>query len=98
MNLKKLFVLLILSLTIISCKNYYNDTIHWMDNLEGGLDIESVQKSAPNYIEIDWENPQTVGNQKWYFVTIIKGRNDPLGMSHYLVFENNKYQYRESKK
>ncbi len=98
MTHNKFFILLIFTLTLTSCKDYYNDTIHWMDNLESELNIKEVQNNQPDFIEIDWENPQIVDNQKWYMITKIKGNNDILGMSHYLVFIENKYQYRESKK
>ncbi|MDG1572510.1 hypothetical protein OZ410_09295 [Robiginitalea sp. M366] len=68
-----------------------------MDNLESGMKIESVREAMPDYVEIDWDNPYTVRNEKWYSVEI-KGNNDVLGMSHYLVFVENEYQFRESKK
>ncbi len=98
MNLNKKKFLFLFSLTIVSCKDYYNETIEWIDNLESGLNIEYVQNTQPNYIEIDWENPQIIDNQKWYLIIKIKGNNDFLKMSHYLVFVEDKYQYRESKK
>ena len=97
MNRNKFLAILFLFVLIISCKDYYNDTIEWMDNLESGMNIESVRKRVPDYVEIDWDNPNTVGNEKWYLVEIT-GNNDVLGMSHYLVFVENEYQYRESKK
>jgi len=98
MNLKNIFIGLIFSIVIISYKNYYNDTIEWMDNLENELNIKEVQNIQPEYIEIDWENPQIIDDQKRYLITKIKGNNDVLRMSHYLVFIEDKYQYRESKK
>ena len=98
MKQNKFIVLLIVVFSLISCKNYYNDSIHWMDNLESELNIKDVQNEQPDYIEIDWENPLIVDDQKWYIISRIKGNNDILGMSHYLVFVENKYQYRESKK
>jgi hypothetical protein len=97
MHLNRLFAFALFSL-IVNCKNYYNDTIHWADNLNNRLDIESVKNKQPSYIEIDWKNPRLIDNEKWYLITKIRGNNDPLGMSHYLVFSNNKYLYRESKK
>ncbi len=98
MSLNKTSIILFFILTLTSCKDYYNDTIAWMDNLESELTIENVQKNQPNYIEIDWKNPLIVDDQKWYMITKIKGSYDILGMSHYLVFVKDKYQYRESKK
>lgn len=98
MKFNKLLILLFISITLMSCKNYYNETIDWADNLEKEQNFKDVQNEQPDYIEIDWENPQIVDNQKWYLITKIKGNRDILGMSHYLVFIENKYQYRESKK
>ena len=94
----KHLILLLTFITLISCKDYYNETINWADNLEKEQNFKDVQKEQPDYIEIDWKNPQIVDNQKWYLITKIKGNRDILGMSHYLVFIENKYQYRESKK
>ena len=92
MSLNKITIILFFFLTLTSCKDYYNDTITWMDNLESELSIENVQKAQPDYMEIDWKNPQIVDNQKWYMITKIKGNKDILGMSHYLVFIKDKYQ------
>lgn len=96
-NLNRFFVLLIFTL-IMSCKNYYNDTIRWADNLEGGLSIDAVKKTQPHFVKIDWENPRIFKDKTWYSITEIDGNNDILGMSHYLVFSNEKYLYRESRK
>ncbi|WP_299519324.1 hypothetical protein [Winogradskyella sp.] len=97
MRLNKLFIFLVFSF-IISCKNHYNETIEWADNLQNGLSIESVMKVQPHFIKIDWKNPRHIENEKWYLITEIKGNDDSLRMSHYLVFKDDKYQYRESKK
>lgn len=83
---------------MVSCKNYYNDTIKWADNLEGGLSINTVKKTQPHFVKIDWKNPRIFEDKTWYFITEIDGNNDILGMSHYLVFRNDKYLYRESRK
>jgi hypothetical protein len=98
MTHNKLVLLISFCLTILSCANNYNKAIEWTDNLESELTIKEVKDSQPKYIQIDWANPLIVDDQKWYLITKIKGNNDVLGMSHYLVFVENKYQYRESKK
>ncbi|WP_353777570.1 hypothetical protein [Winogradskyella sp. 3972H.M.0a.05] len=100
MKYKKLIkcILALSFLIMMGCKNYYNDSIAWMDNLEPGLSVEDTQRLQPNYLEIDWKTPLKFEDEIWYMVTDIKGSNDPLGMSHFLVFENNQYKYRESKK
>ena len=57
-----------------------------------------VRPSLLNDSDTHSEYPLIVDDQKWYLISKIKGNNDILGMSHYLVFIENKYQYRESKK
>ncbi|QHI34822.1 hypothetical protein IMCC3317_01660 [Kordia antarctica] len=94
----KIFTFIFFSIILISCKNYYNDTLAWANNIESGTTIENVQKLQPDYIEIDWEDPRTFENEKWYFITKIKGNYDVLGMSNYLVFIDDKYQGREARK
>ncbi len=98
MKCYKITSILIFSFLLFSCKNYYNETIEWVDTLEQGISIENVQNIQPNYIEIDWKTPQIFNNQKWYLITKIKGNNDMLSMSNYLVFVNDRYQERISKK
>ena len=90
-----LFVVLILS---VGCKNYYNEMVAWSDNLEQGLNVETVKKLQPDYLEIDWETPFTVDGEKWYLITEIGWNWDPLEMSNFLVFDNHGYARRESKK
>ncbi|MGJ8684269.1 MAG: hypothetical protein ACSHWW_06580 [Nonlabens sp.] len=82
----------------ISCKDYYNDAIHWADEIETGSMIEEVKEIQPNYLEIDWNNPQVNGNEKLFLITSIKGNHDILNMSNYLVFENDKFKGRTSHK
>ena len=98
-SILKNFIFLFLSVVIFSCKDYYNDTIKWADNIEAELNVIEVKKQQPEFIEIDWENPLTTSdNEKWYLITEIKGNRDILSMSHFLVFKDGKYKYRESKK
>ena len=98
MKFKQFFIGLIIAVSIISCESNYNKTIHWADNLESELTIEDVKKLQPYFIEVDWENPKSIDNRDWYMITKIKGNHDLLGMSHFLVFVNDKYQYSETKK
>ena len=98
-SILKNFIFLFLFVVIFSCKDYYNDTIEWADNIEAELNVTEVKKQQPEFIEIDWENPITTSdNEKWYLITEIKGNRDILSMSHFLVFKDGKYKYRESKK
>ena len=82
----------------MSCKNYYNDTIEWADQIEIGTDIETVKSEQPSFIEVRWEKPVRFENDNLYEITKIKGNNDVLNIQNFLVFVNGKYQGRESKK
>jgi hypothetical protein len=80
---------------LTSCKDYYNDTIKWADEIEIGTDIKTIKNNQPEFIEIDWNKPNIVETETRYLITKIKGNPDILSMSHYLVFINNKYQGRD---
>ena len=96
--MKFLKILLILVL-LISCNGNQNKFINWADNLPENSSIENVKKSQPNYVIIDWEHPIKISdNEKIFEVTEIKNSYDALDMNYFLVFRNNKFQYRESKK
>lgn len=93
--LKNLLILVLL----ISCNGNQNKFINWADNLPENSSIENVKKSQPNYVIIDWEHPIKISdNEKMFEVTEIKNSYDALDMNYFLVFRNNKFQYRESKK
>ena len=96
--MKFLKILLILVL-LISCNGNQNKFINWADNLPENSSIENVKKSQPNYVIIDWGHPIKISdNEKMFEVTEIKNSYDALDMNYFLVFRNNKFQYRESKK
>ncbi|WP_396150740.1 hypothetical protein [Flavobacterium sp.] len=94
---KKLIFFFFIYSTFISCKNYYNETIEWTDSLEIETDIETVKKSQPDFVEIDWLNPLIIDGQEYYEIEI-KNNRDILNMQNFLVFENKKYKGREAKK
>jgi hypothetical protein len=94
--LRLFFICLVAIVT--GCRNYYNETIEWMDNIEIETNIEIVKENQPEFIEIDWKDPEIKGNENWYYIVNIKGSYDPIGMSHQLVFIENKYDRRESHK
>lgn len=89
-----LTVFILIKLT--ACKNYYNDTIHWADDIKQGTDILTVKRTQPNFFEVEWGKPDTFENQLRYELLNIKGSNDPLRMQHFLVFIDNKYEGRRS--
>lgn len=83
---------------VLGCRNYYNETIEWMDNIEIETNIEIVKENQPEFVKIDWENPEKIENENRYYILNIRGNYDPLGMSHQLVFIDNKFDRRESHK
>ena len=90
--------MIVLTFTVLSCRSYYNDAIHWMDSIPKGTHISSVKKIQPAFIEIDWDNPDIIDSSKIYSVKNIKNNNDVLKMHHTLVFTHNKFVMRISKK
>ena len=90
------FAISITSLT--SCKSYYNDTIHWIDNIKKGTEVSIVKSNQPDFVIVNWDKPDTIDNLVRYSVTKIKGNKDILRMTHYLVFSDGKFQGRQSKK
>jgi len=91
-------LLLLLPLLFMTCKSYYNDTIDWMDNIEHGMSIEEVKSSQPDFLEVNWEKPDTLDHQLLFEIEKIKGNNDILNMSHYLIFVDGEYNGRISRK
>ncbi len=94
---KKLIFFFFIFSTFISCKNYYNETMDWADNLVVETDMETVRKSQPEFVDIDWQNPIIIDGQEYYEIEI-KNNQDILNMQNFLVFENKKYKRRETKK
>lgn len=72
--------------------------LDWIDTIKIGLNIEDIKSIQPDYLEIDWKDPRIFENEKWYFITKIKGHDDVIGMSNYLIFIDDKYQGIESRK
>ncbi len=71
----------------------YNKTIEWIYSIPAGMDIDSVKKITPNYIDINWENPEKIGSESIYYINI-KWNYDFLKMSNGLIFEDNRYKER----
>jgi hypothetical protein len=96
---RQFFVLTIALLAFLTaCKNYYNDTIEWADNIKVGTDIQAVKNSQPDFLEIAWDKPDKLENELFYEITEIKGGHDHLNMQHFLIFIDNKYQGRRPHK
>ena len=98
MNYKNLILCVFALFVFSSCDNNYNKTIDWLDQIEEHESIETVKKTQPHFIEVDWENPIKIENETHYEIIKIKGNTDPLGMHHFLVFIDGKYYGRDSKK
>ncbi len=67
--------------------------IDWTSSIPTGTDLETVKIDQPDFLEIDWDNPDTLDVQiTRYFITKIKGNNDILKMEYFLEFENNRFR------
>ena len=93
-----LILTIIFLTTLTACKNYYNDTIEWADNIKVGTDIQLVKNATPDFIEINLSKPDTLDSEICYLITKIKGNRDILRMSNYLAYTGNKYQGRRPHK
>lgn len=98
MNYRHFILYIFILFVFPSCDSNYNKTIVWLDKIEQNESIETVKKTQPHFIEIDWENPTKIDNETHYEITNIKGNTDPLGMQHFLVFIDGRYYGRDSKK
>lgn len=81
-----------------ACRNHYNETIQWTENIKRGTHVETVKRNQPEFVEIIWNKPDTLNNQILYEITEIKGSKDILKMRHFLLFIDNKYEGRRSTK
>ena len=68
--------------------------IDWTSNIPKGISVDSVKKLQPDYLEIDWNNPEKFDDETRYIITKIKNNYDPLHMENYLSFIHNKYEGR----
>ena len=92
-NYKILILTLFLMTFLSGCKNYQNEMLDWSSSIPVGTDLETVKKDQPEFLEIDWENPDTLDNgMTRYDVIKIKRNYDILKMSYFLEFENNGYR------
>jgi|LakMenE18May11ns_1017448.scaffolds.fasta_scaffold9958760_14 hypothetical protein len=69
-----------------------------MDNMAIGSSLAQVKKSQPDFIVIDWDNPDTLDQTIRFRIEKIEGNFDVLNMTHYLEFSDNKYEGRWSTK
>jgi hypothetical protein len=92
-NYLKTYLVFGLILFLYSCKNYYNDTIEWMQELEIGTKMDAIQSNTPDYIVIDWSKPLYSNDEEvCYEISEIKGNTyDVLHMVHVLCFKDSIY-------
>ena len=65
--------------------------ILWADNIPLGTSIDSVKRLQPDFIEVDWGNPNRSDTSKSFTIITIKGNSDKLKMRNTLNFVNDKY-------
>jgi hypothetical protein len=88
----------LLTVSLWSCKNHYNEMINWTDNIPLDTPIDSVKKLQPDFIVIDWNNPNKSDSIKSFTIIKIKGYSDVLHMTNTLNFVNEKYIGRFARK
>jgi len=98
MNAYQRFILFgLLLLAFCSCKNYYNDSLKWIDSIPIGTPIDTVKKQQPGFLEIEWDAPIKIEDESMCCITKIKGNHwDILNMSHCLIFKNGAFAGRIS--
>ncbi len=98
--MKSVIIKILFSVFIIwvsSCENNYNKMVDWADNIPIGTDIEQIKLDQPNFLIIDWQNPDTFKNLVLYEINIQRN-NDILEMQNFLSFTGNKFQGRQPSK
>ena len=68
--------------------------IEWTSSIPKGTSIDSVKTTQPDFLEIDWNHPETHDGETRYAITKIKNNSKMLKMVNYLSFVDNKYQGR----
>jgi hypothetical protein len=76
---------------LTSCNDHSDDAIIWLNNLETGTSLESIKESQPDFIEIDWNKPDTAGYKSYYKVSV-DGSTNILNKTHELVFIRGRFQ------
>jgi len=87
----------VFTILLTSCENKYNRMIEWTDNILIGMHIEQIKLKQPKFLIIDWQNPDTIKNSVLYEIKV-QSKNDILRMQNFLVFRDNKFVRRESRK
>ncbi len=73
------------------CEDYSEESILWINDVETGTDIEKIKSTQPDFVEINWEKPDTV-NYKLYYQVTVKGNPYILNKTHHLVFMDGMFQ------
>ncbi len=85
------FILSIFLIAVIGCsskENNYNKMLDWMHGIPKGTTIETVKKSQPDFVIVDWKNRDTFPNS-YRFDVKPKDYYDILQMSNWLSFDSN---------
>ena len=78
-------------LCITGCKDYSAESIIWINDIEKGTIIENIINTQPNFIEVNWEKPDTI-NSKLYYQVMVKSNPNILNKTHSLVFIDGRFQ------
>jgi hypothetical protein len=85
-------------ITTISCssgENNYSKMLDWMGKIPKGTSIDSVKKTQPDFVTVDWESRDTLScSQNVRFEVKPLHYFDILQMSNYLTFDSSGYRGR----
>ncbi len=87
-------IILVILLPNVGCKNHYNDMITWTESIPQNSSIAWVKEHQPDYLEIDWDNPDVLDSFQLYTIRKINWTYDPLHMLNRLAFVENRYHGR----
>ncbi|PJB16115.1 MAG: hypothetical protein CO118_01050 [Flavobacteriales bacterium CG_4_9_14_3_um_filter_32_8] len=91
--MKKGIFILLVGFAFVGCHNYHNDCLKWFNNIKEGTTITDVKESQPDFITINWENPDTLEeNYLRYYIEEINGSKDLLNMDYFIEFKNGKFR------
>ncbi len=87
-------ILTIATLTVLTgCKDYHNDMVEWAGNIDIGTDVATVKANQPDYLKVEWDNPDTLDNSILrFYISEIKGHHDILKMDYFLEFDKNGFR------
>ena len=81
-------VVVICLILFIGCQEKELGAMEWANSIPVSTDIETVKKSQPKSVKVDWTETLLI-NEKWYYpLEVPQGQDAPAG-KEFLVFDQN---------